>query len=166
MALRWLPGGAIAPPRKYGTRAPPRAGFDHQLPSVTVNPPKHELQEESMTHPYYHAQSSARLWGGAEHDYVDLHAYLDRYKHSYCDYRHRLMTHHAEGITDAEEKFGLTITLSTGKQVPVRYILEQHIREDCGGRVPNLSDWLQHVTPQPWMARAFPLFGKGARDAK
>ena len=119
-----------------------------------------------MTHPLYHAQSSARIWGGEAQYYLALHAYMDRYKHSYCDFRHRLMTHHSEGITDGEEKFGLSITISTGKEVPVRYILEQHIREDLGGRVPNLSDWLQHVTPQPWMARAFPVLGKGARDAR
>ncbi len=117
-----------------------------------------------MTHPYFHAKSTVRIWGGVADDYVHLHAHLDRYKEHYCDFRHRLMTHHSLGIYEAERKWGSTVTNSNGKVVPVRYILEQHVREDCGGRVPTLSDWLKHVNPQPWMARAFPLLGKGARD--
>lgn len=116
-----------------------------------------------MTHPYYHAQSSARIFSGKPENYEHLHAYLDRYKEHYCDFRHRLMTHHSLGIYEAERELGSTIINSDGKTVPVKYILEQHIREDCGGRVPTLADWLKHVNPQPWMARAFPLFGKGAR---
>jgi hypothetical protein len=50
--------------------------------------------------------------------------------------------------------FGTTITNSDGKQVPVRYIGEQHVMEDCGGRVPSLSEWLSAIKPAPWMARA------------
>lgn len=116
-----------------------------------------------MTHPYFHAESSARIWGGKAEDYEYIHAHFDRYKEHFADFRHRLMTHHAEGIYAAERELGTTITNSDGKKVPVKYLLEQHTREDCGGRIPTLADWLKHVNPQSWMARAFPLLGKGAR---
>ena len=53
------------------------------------------------------------------------------------------MRHHAEGIFEAERLFGTTIVSSDGKHVPVRLIAEQHIREDCGGTVPTLADWLR-----------------------
>jgi hypothetical protein len=26
--------------------------------------------------------------------------------------------------------------------------------EDCGGRVPNVADWLSRIQPEVWMARA------------
>jgi hypothetical protein len=45
-----------------------------------------------------------------------------------------LCVHHAEGIFQAERHFGTTITNSNGKAVPVRYIGEQHVLEDCGGQ--------------------------------
>jgi hypothetical protein len=36
----------------------------------------------------------------------------------------------------AERQFGVTITTSTGRVVPVRVIGEQHVMEDCGF-IPN-----------------------------
>lgn len=117
-----------------------------------------------MTHPYYHAESSARIFGGVANDYIEYHNFLDRHKEHFCDFRHRLLTHHAEGIFEAERKFGFTISISNGKEVPLRYVLEQHVKEDCGGRVPNLSDWLKHINPQPWMARSYKLSERGARS--
>ena len=59
--------------------------------------------------------------------------------------------------------FGTTITNSDGKKVPVRYIGEQHVMEDCGGRVPPLSDWLSQIQPQPWMARASKIAHRSRR---
>jgi len=61
--------------------------------------------------------------------------------------------------------FSTTITNSAGKQVPVRYIGEQHVMEDCGGRVPSLADWLSRINPEPWMARATQV-GHRTRRAK
>ena len=59
-----------------------------------------------------------------------------------------------KGFFECEQVFGVTITNSNGKQIPVRYIGEQHVMEDCGGRVPSLADWLSKIQPEPWMARA------------
>jgi hypothetical protein len=37
--------------------------------------------------------------------------------------------------------------------VPTRYVAEQHIKEDCGGIVPSVSDWLSRIRPEAWMSR-------------
>lgn len=107
-----------------------------------------------MTHTYYHAESSARKFGGTAEDYLEVHNWFDQTKESFCDFRHRALRHHAEGIFEAERVFGITIENSDGKKVPVRYIGEQHVMEDCAGRVPSLSDWLSEIQPQSWMARS------------
>lgn len=107
-----------------------------------------------MTHTYYHAQSSARLFGGKPDDYLAIHNWFDATKESFCDFRHRALRHHAEGVFECERVFGVTIVNSAGKRIPVRYIGEQHVMEDCGGRVPSLADWLSKIRPEAWMARA------------
>ena len=106
-----------------------------------------------MTHAYYHAQSSARTFGGVPEDYLAIHNWFDATKIAYCDFRHRALRHHAEGIFEAERVFGVTVKNSAGKEVPVRYIGEQHAQEDCGGRSPSLCEWLSRIQPEPWMAR-------------
>jgi hypothetical protein len=52
----------------------------------------------------------------------------------------------------AETIFGVTITNSVGRVVPVRLIAEQHIVEDLG-RVPSFADWVRCIKPEPWMGR-------------
>jgi hypothetical protein len=60
------------------------------------------------------------------------------------------MRHHSEGIFLCEKIFGVTIRNSDGRDVPVRYIGEQHVKEDLG-RVPTAQDWFSNLRPQPWM---------------
>lgn len=50
----------------------------------------------------------------------------------------------------AETIFGSTITLSTARVVPVRWIGEQHVREDLGF-IPSFADWVKTIRPEPWM---------------
>lgn len=51
----------------------------------------------------------------------------------------------------------VTIPLSSGKQVPIRIIAEQHVIEDCGF-IPTLEDYLSDMPAKPWMRRgAMPL---------
>ena len=102
-------------------------------------------------HPLHHARSSAARWGGVPEDYMAIHAWFDETKAWVADYRHRAIRHHAQGIFEAERIFGVTITNSAGKQVPVRYIGEQHVKEDCGGRIPEAADWLRCIAPKRWM---------------
>lgn len=45
----------------------------------------------------------------------------------------------------------MTILNSDGRTVPVRFIGEQHVREDCGGVIPSAQDWLRLIPSKPWM---------------
>ena len=103
-----------------------------------------------MAHPFEHAQSSAKKFGGRAEDYLAIHNWLDESKAFFPDFRHRALRHHAEGIFLCERIFGVAITNSEGKQVPVRYVGEQHVKEDLG-RIPTAQDWLSQIRPQRWM---------------
>jgi hypothetical protein len=103
-----------------------------------------------MAHPLKHAESSARKFGGKPEDYLPIHNWFDESKAFHTDFRHRALRHHAEGIFLAEELFGVAIMNSEGMQVPVRYVGEQHVKEDLG-RIPTAQDWLLQIRPQCWM---------------
>lgn len=103
-------------------------------------------------HPYHHALSSARKHGGAAEDYLPLHDWFDASKEHMCDFRHRALRHHTQGIYEAERVFGATIVNSAGKHVPTRILGEQHVREDLG-RVPTLAEWLRCIKGESWMFR-------------
>jgi hypothetical protein len=51
-----------------------------------------------MAHPFEHAQSSAKKFGGRAEDYLAIHTWLDESKAFFPDFRHRALRHHAEGI--------------------------------------------------------------------
>lgn len=64
--------------------------------------------------------------------------------------KHRALRHHAEGIFWCEQLFGEVVTNSDGKNVPVRFIGEQHIKEDMGF-IPTIKDYLDNMTTAGWM---------------
>ena len=97
-----------------------------------------------MTHPYHHAESSVRVFGGTEEDYLEIHTWLDATKAFFRDCRHRALRHNLESISIAEKLFGKKIN-SQSSTVSVLEIVEQHIREDCGGRLPTIADWLCEI---------------------
>jgi hypothetical protein len=103
-----------------------------------------------MAHPIEHAKNSARKFGGVPEDYLPIHQWFDESKSMMADFRHRSLRHHAEGIFLAKQIFGVTICNREGKDVPVRYIGEQHVREDLG-RIPTFQDWAAAIRPAPWM---------------
>lgn len=105
-----------------------------------------------MAHPYHHALSSVKKWGGTVEDTLAVHSWFDASKMLHADFRHRALRHHAEGIFMAETIFGPTITLSTGRIIPTRWVGEQHVREDLGF-IPSFSDWVKAIRPEPWMGR-------------
>jgi hypothetical protein len=105
-----------------------------------------------VAHPYHHALSSVRQWGGTVEDYLALHNWFDESKLILADFRHRALRHHAEGIFMLETLFGTTRTLSSGRVIPTRWIGEQHVQEDLG-RIPSFSDWARCIRPEPWMGR-------------
>lgn len=105
-----------------------------------------------MAHPYHHALSSVKKWGGRVEDYLPIHQWFDESKAVLADPRHRALRHHTEGIFQAERVFGVVLTNADGRVVPVRYVGEQHVREDLG-HIPPALEWLKNILPQPWMSR-------------
>lgn len=113
-----------------------------------------------MSHPYYHALSSVRRWGGAAEDYQPIHDWFDQSKMILADPRHRALRHHAEGIFMAETVFGTTIANADCRAVPVRLIGEQHVREDLG-HIPSFADWARLIQPASWIIRGNPAGSPG-----
>jgi hypothetical protein len=109
-----------------------------------------------MSHPYHHALSSVKKWGGIVEDYISIHNWFDESKSMWADFRHRALRHHAEGIYMCEKIFGSTITLSNGKTIPTRWVGEQHVKEDLG-RIPSMQDWFSSIIPQSWMGKTTKL---------
>ena len=119
--------------------------------------------------PLYHARVSVKKWGGVVEDYLPIHNWFDESKITFADARHRALRHHAFGIFQCEKQFGQAITNADGKNVPTRLIGEQHVREDCGGKIPSVQDWLESIQPQSWMNRGYPnsqkhIYLEGAPD--
>ena len=100
--------------------------------------------------PLHHSKSSVAKWGGKVSDYMPIHRWFDESKKGLAFVTHRAIRHHSEGIGWCENVFGNVLILSNGKEIPVRYVAEQHIKEDCNF-IPTMKDWLQHLKPQPWM---------------
>lgn len=105
-----------------------------------------------MSHPYHHALSSVKSFGGVCEDYLALHKWLDCTKAYMADVRHRALRHHTLGIFECEREFGEVIVNSDNKSIPVRIIAEQHILEDLG-TIPTPQDWLKEMRIVPWMAQ-------------
>ena len=107
-----------------------------------------------MAQSYLHAQASARHFGGKPEDYIAIHEWIDQYKSTFGDVRHRAMLHHTKGPWLAQEVFGhvIEITLDDGKtkKVTVRDIAEHHIVEDLGC-IPSPGDWLDCMNCVTWM---------------
>jgi hypothetical protein len=104
-----------------------------------------------VSHPHYHSESSARKFGGRPEDYIALHNWFDATKECFADFRHRALRHHAQGIFEAERTFGVCLPNGT----PVRLVGELHVRQDCGGRIPSVADWLGQIYPQSWMNKGY-----------
>lgn len=103
-----------------------------------------------MSHPYHHALSSAIKFGGLWTDYIKIHNWFDETKAHFPDMRHRALRHHSEGIFWCEQVFGEVIENSDGKNVPVRFIGEQHVKEDVGF-IPTIKDYLECMETKDWM---------------
>jgi hypothetical protein len=107
-----------------------------------------------MAHPMEHAKSAQRRWGGKWEDYIAIEEWYDATKAWLGDSRHRLFRHHSEGIFESEKVFGTHITNSDGKRVMVRYIGEQHVKEDCNGYIPSAKEWITNLDNPPlWMLK-------------
>jgi hypothetical protein len=101
-----------------------------------------------MAHPFHHSESSARRFGGVAGDYQAIHDWFDASKAHMAFFTHRALRHHTQGIFEAERLFGGTLINSAGRVIPVRWIGEQHVKEDCRGRIPSLADWFGRIQPE------------------
>jgi hypothetical protein len=105
-----------------------------------------------MSHYTYHSVSSANAHGGAPEDYHDLHRWMDRGRIGTDRLLHRMLAHHTQGIADAIDLFGDTITNSRGVKVPTALLAHQHIIEDLGF-VPTLDDYMDLLRCPRWASR-------------
>jgi len=113
-----------------------------------------------MSHPVDHAKSSVRKWGGQQEDYLHIHKWFDESKGWLGTSLHRIFRHHSEGIFECERVFGESFINSDGKQVFVRYVGEQHVREDCNNYIPSAKEWvdaLQNHEKPIWMMKTMKL---------
>jgi hypothetical protein len=115
---------------------------------------------QEMAHPLIHAKSSVRKWGGKVEDYLPYHEWFDATKAWIGHSKHRMFRHHSEGIFECEKVFGPSFVNSDGKTVYTRYVGEQHVKEDCNGKIPSAKEWAMNVnkTPVPdWMRKTLPI---------
>ena len=99
---------------------------------------------------YLHAKKSAQKWGGNLEDYIKIHEWFDSSNLCHGDVRHRSLLHHTFGINLCVQVFGRTIKNSTGKEVIVKEIAEQHVMDDIG-RIPSPSDYINNMNLATWM---------------
>ena len=108
-----------------------------------------------MSKPWIHAKSSAKKFGGKPEDYIEIHNLMDSSKGCVGDNRHRCLTHNSWFVSAGgplEKIFGVIIKNSSGKEVSVRDVGEQHILEDFGMRyIPTAQDYLQEMEIKLWM---------------
>ena len=72
-----------------------------------------------MAHPYHHALSSVKKWGGTVDDFIAVHAWFDQSKEITADFRHRALRHHAEGFA----VFALALALTSGSLLGVHSLV-------------------------------------------
>src|ERR1700694_2530072 len=99
----------------------------------------------------FHAESSARKFGGLADDYVKIHKFLDQSKLHLADWRHRALLHNTFGVALCEQFFGdLHRRASDDVQVCVRTIAEQHTVEDIGA-ILTPGEFLREMPIRRWM---------------
>ena len=109
-------------------------------------------------HPYQHAVSSSRKWGGKPEEYLKYHEWFDETKAWIGHSKHRMFRHHSEGIFECEKTFGTYFINSDGRTVYTRYVGEQHVKEDCNGYIPTAKEWVDNInTPTQWMIKTLKI---------
>src|SRR2546430_13115752 len=103
-----------------------------------------------MAHPYHHALSSLRQWGGSVEDYQRIHGWFDESKMIIADFRHRALRHHArseEHTSELQSQSNLVCRLLLEKKKKVQR--HNHSRRHCESRCityhngfvnPNIND--------------------------
>jgi hypothetical protein len=100
--------------------------------------------------PLYHAEMSAKKYGGKAEDYLAIHDFFDSSKACLPDVRHRAVLHSSFGIFVAERVFGTSLVNSDGRRVNVRDVGEDHVMQDLGF-IPTVERWLGNLPFEAWM---------------
>jgi len=111
-----------------------------------------------MATSWIHAVATSKHFkAGKPEDFIDIHEWIDQFKQSNADVRHRAFLHNSQGPWMAQDVFGHVRTvekwpLGEGKTVDlsVREIVESHIIEDLGW-VPSPADWASCMSCRVWM---------------
>lgn len=111
-----------------------------------------------MAASYVHAQASARHFkAGKPEDYLDVHEWIDQFKKSNADVRHRAFLHNSQGPWMAQDVFGPAREIlgwdGKMKTITIREIAETHILQDLGW-IPSPADWASCMDCQVWMGGA------------
>jgi hypothetical protein len=101
--------------------------------------------------PFIHAKIHCKKYGGVPDDYLPVDEFIDSSKTHYANIKHRAILHSSFGIYLAEQVFGPTITISTGKQVCVRELVIDHIMQDLGF-IPTMEQYLVNMELKDWMS--------------
>jgi hypothetical protein len=91
-----------------------------------------------------HSKNSVKKYGGEQADYEKIHKFMDSFKVTLADSRHRLFLHNTGGIHAATIAFGDSIKNSAGKDVSVRDICTDHILEDLR-TIPTVEEIVKHI---------------------
>lgn len=92
--------------------------------------------------PSDHALLSVASFGGHIDDYMEIHMFLDSTKHHYPDFKHRAILHNSFGVELVEKIFGGYLVNSEGSIISTKTVAEQHIKEDCNGKIPRIDEWI------------------------
>lgn len=111
-----------------------------------------------MAASFVHAQASARHFkAGKPEDYLDIHEFIDSFKQSTADVRHRSFLHNSQGPWVAQKVFGVTRDVmgwdGEMKTLTIREIVESHIMQDLGW-IPSPADWAACMDCKVWMGGA------------
>ncbi len=100
-----------------------------------------------MAHPYHHALSSVKKWGGTVDDYQPVPCLVRLLKSPFCGLSPQSHVSSFGRSMAFRDVFGPTITLSTGRIIPTRWVGEQHVGEDLGF-IPSFTDWVKAIRPE------------------
>jgi hypothetical protein len=102
-----------------------------------------------------HAKMSARKFNCNLEDTVKIHKVIDSTKLFFPQWQHRMFSHNMWFVGVLVELIGDTVpNTKTGKEISVRDIAIEHLKEDFSGKAPDLKDWLNCIkfeTNEKWI---------------
>lgn len=106
--------------------------------------------------PQFHAESSAKRYGGKPEDYLEIHVLMDSTKACFSNNAHRVLSHNSwftgTILPLLYKETGGMIINSDGKKIPAKDIGEYHVLEDFRNQfIPTPQDYLENLVMQPWM---------------